>query len=200
MSISLEPDISITDQSLNREACINYILTIQLSLQGFSYCILDIERQKYISLISYTIQRNIKAGLIEQIGHIVESNDILKEKFQSSAIIVESPDFTFIPEPLFDQKKESLYLKFNNNLIDDTAQILSDKLINLEAHNIYAVPTSLIEVKNTFFPEAAVKHFLSSLIELLLIKFKNIAVDNTLFVYVRSHYFDVVLMLCRQCA
>ena len=194
MSISLEPNISITDQSLSRGACFNYILTVQLSFHGLSFCILDAERHKYISLASYTFQRNIKAGLIDQIEQVIESNDLLKEKFKSSRVIVESPDFTFIPEPLFEKEKASLYLEFNNNVESDNTQIFSDKLINLEAYNVYAVPNMLVDAWQTYFPEAAVSHFLSSLIESLLIRYKNIPVENRLFAYVRSHYFDIVFI------
>jgi len=191
MAKSLGPDISFLDESLNLASSDKYHLSIQVSLDGFSFCILDTSKNKIIGLVSYSFQNTGHEQFNEHVDYILLVNEILKRDFQEIRIIFESQKFTFIPEPLFEERNADLYLNFNNNLSEDES-VMTDKLRNLEAYNIYAVNDSLKEEILRYFPHAKTNHFLSSLIECLLLKFKNIELKNTLFTYVRASHFDVV--------
>ena len=48
----------VTEESFDLEKTYEYILSIQVSLDGFSFSILDITRKKYLALKSYPNIKN----------------------------------------------------------------------------------------------------------------------------------------------
>ena len=67
------PDLSIVDETFDANISSSYFLSIQASLDGFSFSILDPIRNKYIQFGSYTFQEHITdADLATLINKIFE--------------------------------------------------------------------------------------------------------------------------------
>jgi len=198
MSLNIIPITSNIDKALSKEADKKYSeffeLSIQFSLDGFSFCIYDNENNKLIAIESYAFQEleNYRQ-LATEINDLVYDKKLLKKSYKKVNIIFESPKSTLIPFPLFDKSELNSYLKFNHN-VESWEIILFDKLQNLEAYNIYTIPECINKTIKENFGSASISNFSSSLIESLLIKYKNQNLKNTVFVNLRSNIFDIIII------
>jgi len=182
------------DKALLKEASINYRLSIQLSLDGFSFCILDTWQNKYSAIEVYTFQ-DISTPLALNIvlNDLIAKSEWLSLPFQETRIIFEYPKSTIIPLPLFDENHSADYLRFNH-YVDFGEKIRFDRLPNLDAVNIFAVPEIILHTMQKFFPGAKLHHFTSPLIENLIILNKNQDDDFVIFAHVRKSWFDLLVL------
>ena len=198
MSLNTIPILSSIDKALNKEAGKKYSeffeLSIQFSLDGFSFCIYDNENNKLIALESYAFQEleNYKQ-LSAEINDLFYDKELLRRAYNKINVIFESPKSTLIPFPLFNKDELHSYLKFNHN-VEDWENIYFDRLKNLEAYNIYTIPDCIIKTIKENFGSANISNFSSSLIESLLIKYKNQNLENKVYVNLRSNIFDIIII------
>lgn len=198
MSLNTIPITSNIDKALNKEADKKYSeifeLSIQFSLDGFSFCIYDNENNKLIALESYAFQElDDYRQLSSEINDLVSDKALLRRSYKKTNIIFESPKSTLIPFPLFDKSEIHSYLQFNHK-VEDWENIRFDKLINLEAYNIFTFPECINKTIKENFASANISNFSSSLIESLLIKYKNQNLENKVFVNLRSNIFDIIII------
>jgi len=177
MSLNTIPISSNIDKALNKEAEKKYSeffeLSIQFSLDGFSFCIYDNENNKLIAIESYAFQELENfTQLSSEINDLVYDKELLRRSYKKINVIFESPKSTLIPFPLFDKNELHSYLKFNHK-VEDSEIIRFDRLQNLEAYNIYTIPETINKTTKENFGSASISNFSSSLIESLLIKYKN---------------------------
>ncbi len=172
----------------------NYILSIQISLDGFSFCIVDEERSKLIALETYAIQEiDDHEILAKDLAELMDGLDIIKRRFNRVNVLFEGAKAALIPFPIFDENNLDSYLIFNHKLIHGE-EILFDKLNTLQAYNVFAIPTCIKDLIKEKFINYKIHHFSSTLIEGLLIKNKNQDLHNQVFVNVRSKYLDVLII------
>lgn len=172
----------------------DYILSIQIALDGFSFTILDQDKNKYLALEKYTIQEIDNYVLLcEDLNKVLDSIDVIKRRFNRVIVLFEGNKSALVPNPLFDENAIDQYLKFNYK-VDSDEVILYDKLINLQAYNVFAIPQQVRELIKNKFVNYSICHFSSSLIESLLIKHKNQEIPKRIFINVRESSFDIVVL------
>lgn len=190
----LTKDSSISYSDYYRD----YLLSIQFSLDGFSFCVIDIERNKHLAIKSYFFQEiEDYETLCNEIENIISENELLKRAFHTININFESQKSTLVPSPLFDKSEIDSYLKFNHKIQHDE-EIFFDELKNLEAYNIYAIPNCIREKIRSKFYKYKISNFSSTLIESLLINHKNQSLKNKVFTNIRPSYFDIIIIEDKQ--
>ncbi|MBN4051586.1 DUF3822 family protein [bacterium AH-315-M05] len=186
-------NLSILDESFDKKALSYYHLSIQLGLEGFSFCILDTKRNKYIGLGSSRFSKiHDYPNLCDEIKELIHKNDLLQNKYKSVSASIVHGKSTLIPTALFEKSNEKNYLLFNHSLENDE-DIATDKLNNLDSLNLYALPHCVESTLKERFPAVKIYHHSSSLIEGLLIQYKN-QNDKKLIIHFRSGSFDVVAL------
>lgn len=185
---------SVFDKALNTEASQYCRLSIQLSLDGFSFCIFDGNRNKYSGIEVYEFH-NISTVIVLNsiIRELIQTSDWLKARFEKTEIIFETPKSTLIPVALFDHNQVTHYLNLcHPNELGDV--IGNDRLRQLDAENLFSIPETILTTLRECFPEAGIHHFASSLIETLLIGHKNLDASPIAFVNVRRSWLDIVVI------
>ena len=181
------------DEALNKADSEKYKLSIQLSLDGFSFCIFDENTNKFLSIESVSIENSnrvdISCSLIKQ---FFLAHSWLNLKFKSTNIIYETQKSTLIPSPLFDETEKNTYSDFNFTPEEDHC-VYYDKLTGLDAFNLYTVPVQIKNTLNELFPDHKLLSHCGSLIESLWILYKNLPVQKRVFVNVRNSYLDIVI-------
>ncbi len=172
----------------------NYALSIQVSLGGFCFSILDEDRNKHIGFESYLINEIVD---YEDLSHLLSSLfdqlDIIKRRFNKVTALFEGPYYSLVPMPLFDENALASFYGFNHNL-KYNEEFCFDKLPNLQAYLVYAIATPLRELIKSRFVNYKMHHAQSSFIESLLIKHKNLDIEKRLFVNVREEYLDIIYL------
>ncbi len=185
---------SLFDKALAPENSKYCRLSIQLSLDGFSFCIYDNQREKYMALAAWDFQDvNNTMALNLLLQDFLSGNEWVKHPFEKTSILFETRQCTLVPNPLFNQNNLDQYLRFNH-YVDHFHLINHDYLSLLDAENIWAIPENISEKLKGYFPDAGLHHHSSSLIETLMLQNKNRGSEESVFVNVRKKRFDVIVL------
>jgi len=192
----IQPDIS-PDGDISNELSSNYILSVQLSEDWFSYCILDQDSNKYIALSSYSLldekSKKKKDGddssYVEKLSSAFEW---LKNPFKKVVIIYVSRSYEFIPSLLFDPSKRIEYMNFVTSVNDDD-KVLYDSLPKLNLYNVFSLPAKLEKQLGNTFKSYKMIHYASALLLNVYPKLVDKSIKTQLFLNVQHNTFDLVV-------
>jgi len=168
------------------------ILSIEISLDGFSYTVLDTEKFRYVALESYLFENisNYK-HLSQVLEEITKEKSILTGSYQRLNFAFISQHVTLVPSELFSYTEKNAYIDFNVYPEEDT-EIKVDKLNNLSAFAVYPIDRLLLQKINFLFPSCRIRHISTSLIENLLYLVRYGRVSPQLVLHVQKGQFQVL--------
>ncbi|NOQ27702.1 MAG: DUF3822 family protein [Bacteroidales bacterium] len=139
-------DFAFIDETLDINLTQSYYLSIQLSLNGLSFCIHDPVRKKYIAY-SY---KNFDSELsfddyLNTIEDYLSKNDLLNQEYKISKLIWISNKNTLIPEIYFKPNDLKKYFEFNQKL-NELDEIHYNKLRFVDAYSVYVVPNQIANI------------------------------------------------------
>ncbi|WP_109438354.1 DUF3822 family protein [Aquimarina sp. AU119] len=167
-------------------------LSIQVSLNGLSFCTVDTNNQ-----VTAIEQENFGIRLtpeqvLDKIKYTFDRNENLKESFTTIEVIHQNDLYTIVPKPLFNETLLKDYLKFNVKVLDNDF-ITYDEL---DQHDLVTVYIPYTNINNFFFDtfgSFTYKHTNTILINTLLTKEKN-SESITVFVNMNSIVFDLIVI------
>lgn len=186
--------ISTFDKALQSEASKYCQLSIQISQDGFSFCIFDVNNNKYVGIEAYEFQNVSSVSVFNTImTELIQKSDWLRTEFNKTNIIVDTPKSTLIPVTLFDHNQVASYLKLSYS--PDLGDVIgNDNIRQLDAQNIYSIPDIIVKTLRQHFPKASIHHCASSLIESLLVRYKNLDTSPIVFANVRKSWLDIIVL------
>lgn len=146
----------------------NLELSIQLSLSGLSFCILQRESNTIHALKRYFFDSKVNpVQLLEKLKDVFSTEPFLKNKFDNVSLIHDNNLSTLVPKPLFNEDCLADYLKFNSKILKSDF-ITFDNLDINDSVNVY-VP--YININNYIYDKYGsftFKHVSTLLIEQVL--------------------------------
>ena len=188
MTASLNPYICQYGEEFDAEKS-HYRMTIQCSLGGLSFALLDAETQTLVALECY--QSDLLADsndLFRTLERALEDKGLNNKSFASVTFITDNRYCSLIPEPLFNEADQAKYLDFAFQ-IPDTYSIVSERLASAQCFNVYALPTALKDKVTGKWPNTHFTHTSSIFIDSILKKEDG----NGIFVNVRNRDFDMLV-------
>src|SRR5665647_227840 len=157
-------DICFIDKTFDNTQTNSYHLSIQISLDGFYFSVLDIPRGKYIVLNGHHFFLKRARLLLKHVREVIESEDIFQHEFKSVEILYASRKFTFVPQAFYGRGLLDKYLWFNN--IQEKGFVVEKNLFpKAECWCIFDVPQNLSEYLTAKFSRCNLKHNLFPLVE-----------------------------------
>jgi hypothetical protein len=138
------------DETLDINTTENYELAVQAGPDGFSFCILDTLRNKFVLIRSFEPDEN-KYYNGENIKDFIVKDDFLTRKYKNVRIVLPSAKFTTIPAPLFDPSKKDDYFNFNHKP-ESNEVILSNKNTDPDLYVVYSISRSVYDAVTSFWP------------------------------------------------
>ncbi|MCF8405716.1 MAG: DUF3822 family protein [Bacteroidales bacterium] len=182
------------DKALNEASIEKYELSIQVALDGFSFCIFDTEKNKFMALGNFS-----NHGFTNETNYNTEVKTTIdqhkwlsKNQFHHIRVLFETPTTTLIPIGLFDTKEMENIASFNYKN-PGNYDVHSDLLKNTGAYILYHTSDSLFNTFNDLYPGCKINNQAGVLIEILLVLFKNQPESKRVFVNVRSTFLDIVI-------
>ncbi len=168
-------------------------LSIQFSLDGFSFCISNSETKEILLFTKYTFTSSIASPelLLEKIIRIFSTDKDLQQNFSSVFAIHQNNLATLVPNKLFDRSNLAPYLKY-------TVKTLKTDFITYDLHDFIAVNTVYIPYVNINnylfhnFGEFVYKHHATVLVDKLLSYTKQNS-EQQFFVHVSPSNIDIVV-------
>ena len=167
-----------------------FILVGQASLQ---YCILDTEKNTFVALADFHLSSSPKTpdSFYSEISQLISQEEMLQKKYPSVVIGIDTTLHTLVPAPFFDSGQSNKYLGFNFGF-NANEQVSADRIEEVDAYNIYAIPPGYLDVLHGNYREAAVFHRASALIRAIFYHHKKNPGQASLFLNIREQFVDLV--------
>lgn len=168
-------------------------LAIQVSLNGFSFCVIDTLLNKPLILRNFHFNTFEKSAKIEDLFvSVYKDNPELNTNYDEIMIVHSNNLSTFVPTALFDEEFLGSYLQYNTKVFE-TDFFTFDELPNYQINNVY-IP--YVNLNNFFIDQYGsfdYKHASSILVSKLLDISKNND-QQKMFVHVSETHFEIVII------
>ncbi|PLX22714.1 MAG: hypothetical protein C0597_02045 [Marinilabiliales bacterium] len=182
-------DFAFVDETLDINLTQSYYLSIQLSLNGLSFCILDSVREKYIAFQSKSFPKDlIFDDLLNYIEDYIDSHELLKHKYKATKLIWETTKNTLVPNIFFKKENLKTYFEFNQKL-DDLDEIHYNELKYVDAYSVFVIPNLIANVFVKRFEKIQFYNQQSPFIEHTL--FKHHSETKRILINLYENFFDL---------
>ncbi|MDA3890514.1 MAG: DUF3822 family protein [Salinivirgaceae bacterium] len=183
-----------TDKSFDLENINNYHLSLQVNLKGFSFCVLDRERNKFIALGNYYFNKITSYSiLLDEINTIFQNEEILKHNYQHAKLLFVTPKYTYIPSPFFDQSEIENIYGLNHKLYKDD-NLHTNYLYGNSSYTIYSIPSYIESFFSEKYSSLKIYHHSCPLIEEILLKDKLSTHKTRAFLNILPDIFDFIII------
>ena len=174
----------------------NKNLSIQFSLDGFSFCISNSDTKKVLLFTQYTFEKALSSPefLLEKIITTFATNKDLQQDFVAIFAVHQNNLSTLVPDEYFDRNSLSSYLKYTVKTLT-TDFITYDSLESTNANTVYIPYVNINNYLFQNFGEFEYKHHSTILIDKLL-NFSKENSEKQFFVHVSPNQLDIVI--CEQ--
>ena len=189
MTASLNPYISQFGVEFDAEKSSQYRMTIQCTLGGLSFALLDAKTQTLIALECY--QSDLLADsndLFRTLERALESRGLNNKDLLSVICLIDNRFCTLIPKPLFHEADQTKYLDFAFPIPDGYTSI-SEPLTPAQCQIVFAFPKSLQDKLSAKWKGIKITHSSSIFVDSVM----QSNVDIGVFVQVRNRDFDMLI-------
>jgi len=145
-----------------------YRLSIQISLNGLSFCMLDTVANNVIASEQIIFHKELTPfQVLEELKKIIQKNDIQKTAFSEVVVIHRNNLFSLVPKPLFHEDELANYLKFNAKILAND-HIAYDELDGHEMINVYVPFVNINNYIYELFGAFVYKHHGTVMVQSLL--------------------------------
>ena len=192
MSRQDQQNTRFLDKSFNEQSTRSYVMSLLFDTHSCTICIYHPVKNKVIGLLTHYFGKlEANEGLNQQLAKLLDSIAWLGSSFSRVNFIYRNALSTLVPLPLFNVNNAALYLEFNH-IHQQENRVVFDNIRHTDAVNVYSLPELIIEKAKTTWPNVSLKHSASCLIENLHVLAKNKNSNNTVFLNVAIHSFDLV--------
>jgi hypothetical protein len=181
---------SFIDETFDPNISSSYFLSIQVNLDGFSFCTLDPVRNKYIQLRHIPFNNQVEIG--PQLEKCFEEIELLNLPFKKTMVLIPSQHSTLVPTGIFDASLKRDWLEFCINA-DDHALVLFNKVKMADAYNVFSVSEAVYNIMRRQFPEPVFFHQHTPIIETNLSSSFSGSENTALFINLNRNFFDIVV-------
>jgi len=163
-------------------------LSIQLRLNGFSFCISKPSERKIQYFNEYKIpDHKSKVQSWQEITNLFEDWLIQKkwssEQFYETQITLDSSGFTLLPSSFISEENKEDQLHFNQN-IPYQYNVGRDLILDTDQELLFPIHSGLNTVINEYLPDAHLNHTITILHESIFSQLKNKNEEDQIFAFV----------------
>lgn len=183
---------SLIDNNFDKNITSSYFLSIQLMLDGFSFCVLDPISNEYIQF--YTKKLSFEENLTKTLQQEIETNHLLKLKYQKVFILYQTHQITLVPSALYSDDNMGNYIDFcfrKNETIDE--KIFNKKVRMADSYCLFGIPNQITSIIDSNFNN--VIYFCQTIpfIESILLNTSNKREVHQLHLNIQNSSFEALL-------
>ena len=163
-------------------------LSVEVGCEHVTYTLFDTLTLTYILLKSFEFDAKDINESTKKIDEIISGEPLLQKEFYSSSLAFTHFPSTIIPATFYKEEDSRKVLAFNHEIYDE---ILTDHLQQMEAVNIFSVPSELLNLVQKTFPNIQIKCSSTILIEQLLLQDEN---KTIVFASVKNSQFEICII------
>jgi len=168
-------------------------LSIQVSLNGLSFCILNTIENRVIQSENVVFKQELNPyNLLQELQTILENHKIPAQEFAEVIVIHKNSLFSLVPTPLFNPKELESYLNFNTKILANDLLVYEE----IENQEIVAVYVPFVNINNyiyDLFGEFTYKHHSTVMVHTLLNNTQP-PKEETCYVHVSDKQLDITVI------
>ncbi|MEJ6791592.1 MAG: DUF3822 family protein [Lacinutrix sp.] len=181
----------MTQLKTNNKHITHKVLSIQISLNGLSFCILNALEHSVVKIEHLIFDKKATPyELLDAIKDAFNTKEWLDDGFDTIQVIHVNDLATLVPKPLFNEEAIADYLKLNSKILK-TDFITFDTITINDTINVYVPYVNVNNYIYDRFGNFTYKHYSTILIEEILSQEKN-AKDNKLYIHVNATHFEII--------
>lgn len=187
---------SVVDDSFDISLTSSYYLSIRVSPDGFSFCVLDPIYNKFIQFKECRFHKPDSdwSQVVSRLSH----EDLLTHPFKRKLLIVEDDFFALIPNALFKPEKALDLLLGTYELDVRGKQAIHNSVKMVDAVNLFLMSDNLQSFIKQSFPDLRVFHHVTPFIESTVRDDYRVADQAYVHIYFRKSAFDILVMSHRE--
>ncbi len=180
-----------TKKTKDLDIITNQKLSIQISLSGLSFCILNTVSKAITNFEHIAFDKKVNPfEALERLIHYFDTRDYLKTTFDDILIIHENDLSTLVPKALFNKDYLADYLKFNSKILKSD-YLSYDVLEYNETVNVYVPYVNINNYIYDAFGSFTFKHFSTVLIDKIFKGEKDKSATKV-YTHIGAHHFEIV--------
>jgi hypothetical protein len=209
MADSLKAIHTFSDPGFDRQRFYEQELVLCLGPDGFAFCILDLNTNKFCHLEAFSLSGTERKVIVpgeEQkydlpwLRRLFE-NELawLTNPYSKVRLVCRSGKSTLVPGALFSEEERAVIYNFNMaGGPYESSSVYHDFISSADACAIYYLPPDLKQWLQKLFPEARIFHHATILIQSLVQKYSNLENKNLLFVNTSATGIEVLQILNKK--
>ena len=146
-----------TDAAFDLKKTSEYILSIQVSLDGFSFSVAQADDHRLLAFKHTPVKISSLAILSRHLDAWAQQETLLQQVFRKTRLVVFDPRFSLIPEAFYrDDMKEAVSQTLLGR--DDDLNLAENFVKKLKARLIFALPAGLNEIAQKHFEGCEIIH------------------------------------------
>ncbi|WP_394749678.1 DUF3822 family protein [Spongiimicrobium salis] len=168
-------------------------LSIQVSLNGLSFCVLDTINNHILISESDSFDRELTPFETQKrLADLFKTHEIPNYTFSEVVAIHKNPLFSIVPKALFDVAELANYLKFNTKILAND-EVAYDEIESYDMMNVYIPFTNINNYIYDLFGEFEYRHHGSVLVQTLLNTHSNSSTP-VCYVHVSKQQMDITII------
>ncbi len=190
----IQPKTKIKTNNLDVNHLKDNHLSIQFSLDGFSFCIFNKDTKTFIALYDYQFKdvNNSPQKLIENISSIFQNEVLLQQKYSSVNVSHVNDLYNLVPKSLFDENKLNAYVSYNNKVYPQD-YIVFDEIKNQDIISVFIPYVNINNFLLDKFKGFDFMHNSKILIESLLSIYKY-SLTPHMFAHIDNNHFELIII------
>jgi len=169
------------------------ILSIQVSLSGLSFCVLNSDTNTFNYYKHQKFDKKLNPGeVLDKLVHCFNTDKSLQQPFKSVKVIHDNELSTLVPKPLFNEEFLADYLKFNSKILR-TDFITYDTISANDSVNVYVPYVNINNYLYDRFGAFEFKHCSTIILETILSTEKH-STNAKMFVNVGDEHFEIIVL------
>lgn len=169
----------------------NKVLSIQVSLNGLSFCILNTQTNSIMYIKEFPKTKKLTPEeLLDALKHIFNTETVFADRFDNLIVTHVNELSVFVPKPMFNENDISSYLKLNSKILK-TDFITHDEITINDSVSVYVPYININNYIYDQFGEFTYRHYSSILVETLLAAEKNNN-EPKLYAHICDNHFELI--------
>ncbi|MDD2382533.1 MAG: DUF3822 family protein [Mariniphaga sp.] len=132
----------ITDPAFDHQRTEEYKLSIQVSLDGFYFTILQPDKNKLMKLVDYPASIRSEHFLLRRFTEWYDNHDLLSQNYAAIRVICPTDKFTLVPGEFYNYEKQRHLAGLTFQLEEDF-RVFDNYLPELAGNLLFAIPNDL---------------------------------------------------------
>ncbi len=193
-SMMVEEKIQINNNSKDLNNLNESHLSIQLSLDGFSFCVINKTLNEVTALYTYAFPNSSPTPEkhLDNVVEVFNKEKLLQRRYHTVNITHVNELSTLVPKAFFVPEEIKSYIKFSSKVYKND-YIVHDPLVNHDMMNVYIPFVNINNFLLEKFGAFEYKHFSTVLVENLMNTYK-FSERPHMFVHICDEHFEIVII------